>query len=77
MLLLYREAPLASIWEDSGNVAALDALRALTGQPESAEALFAELHHRADTRLDQAVLWLHKELSDPSEARATPMVAAG
>ena len=29
---LYREAPLASIWEGSGNVAALDALRALTLQ---------------------------------------------
>ena len=40
---LYREAPLASIWEGSGNVAALDALRALTRQPESAEAFFAEL----------------------------------
>ncbi|HTS14124.1 MAG TPA: acyl-CoA dehydrogenase family protein, partial [Candidatus Sulfotelmatobacter sp.] len=30
---LYREAPLNSIWEGSGNVAALDALRALTRQP--------------------------------------------
>src|SRR5207237_1149831 len=40
---LYREAPLASIWEGSGNVAALDALRALTRQPGSAEAFFAEL----------------------------------
>ena len=38
---LYREAPLQSIWEGSGNVAALDALRALTRQPETAEALFA------------------------------------
>src|SRR6202000_3439234 len=35
---LYREAPLQSIWEGSGNVAALDALRALTRQPESATA---------------------------------------
>ena len=34
---LYREAPLSSIWEGSGNVAALDALRALTRQPETAE----------------------------------------
>src|SRR5260370_1306131 len=32
---LYRQAPLASIREGSGNVAALDALRALTRQPES------------------------------------------
>jgi len=29
---LYREAPLQSVWEGSGNVAALDALRALTRQ---------------------------------------------
>jgi putative acyl-CoA dehydrogenase len=69
---LYREAPLASIWEGSGNVAALDALRALTRQPESAEAFFAELDLAAgaDSRLDQAVGRLRKELSDPSEARA-------
>ena len=46
-----------SIWEGSGNVAALDALRALTRQPESAEAFFAELDQAAgaDRRLDQAV----------------------
>ncbi len=69
---LYREAPLASIWEGSGNVAALDALRALTRQPESAEAFFAELDLAAgaDSRLDQAVGRLRTELSDPSEARA-------
>ena len=50
---LYREAPLQSIWEGSGNVAALDALRALTRQPESAEAFFAELDQArgADPRL--------------------------
>jgi putative acyl-CoA dehydrogenase len=69
---LYREAPLQSIWEGSGNVAALDALRALIRQPESAEAFFAELDLAAgaDTRLDQAIGRLRKELSDPSEARA-------
>src|SRR5580658_10514565 len=69
---LYREAPLASIWEGSGNVAALDALRALTRQPETAEAFFAELDQAAgaDRRLDLAVGRLRKELSDPSEARA-------
>src|SRR6202000_1250810 len=36
---LYREAPLQSIWEGSGNVAALDALRALTSQPSVAPRL--------------------------------------
>ncbi len=75
---LYREAPLASIWEGSGNVAALDTLRALTRQPESAEALFAELDEAAgaDSRLDQAVVRLRKELADPSEARARHLAEA-
>jgi putative acyl-CoA dehydrogenase len=75
---LYREAPLASIWEGSGNVAALDALRALTRQPETAEAFFAELDLAAgaDTRLDQAVTRLRKEVGDPSEARARQLAEA-
>src|SRR5438105_4783102 len=74
----YPEAPLASIWEGSGNVAALDALRALTRQPESAEAFFAELDLAAgaDSRLDQAVARLRKEVSDPSEARARHLAEA-
>jgi len=75
---LYREAPLASIWEGSGNVAALDALRALTRQPASAEAFFAELDRAAgaDSRLDQAVVRLRKEIGDPSEARARHLAEA-
>jgi putative acyl-CoA dehydrogenase len=69
---LYREAPLVSIWEGSGNVAALDALRALTRQPESAEAFFAELDLAAgaDRRLDEAITRLRKEAADPSESGA-------
>ena len=68
---------LQSIWEGSGNVAALDALRA-TRQPESAEAFFAELDQAAgaDRRLDQGAGLLHKELSDPSEARARHLAEA-
>ena len=75
---LYREAPLASIWEGSGNVAALDAIRALTRQPETAEAFFAELDLAAgaDSRLDQAVVRLRKELADPSETRARHLAEA-
>ncbi len=51
---LYREAPLASIWEGSGNVMALDVLRALARSPEALEAFFAEvdLAAGADARLD-------------------------
>ena len=75
---LYREAPLASIWEGSGNVAALDALRALTRQPETAEAFFAEVGQAAgaDRRLDQAAARLRKELADPAEARARQLAEA-
>jgi putative acyl-CoA dehydrogenase len=40
---LYREAPVNSIWEGSGNVMCLDVLRALGREPEAAQALFDEL----------------------------------
>lgn len=40
---LYREIPLASIWEGSGNVMCLDVLRALAREPETGPALLAEL----------------------------------
>ena len=54
---LYRDSPLNSIWEGSGNVTALDLLRALRRQPAAAEALAAELGLAAgaDRRLDEAI----------------------
>jgi putative acyl-CoA dehydrogenase len=54
---LYREAPLYSIWEGSGNVMCLDVLRALTKDPATFEALLAELQSSADsdTRLKSYV----------------------
>jgi putative acyl-CoA dehydrogenase len=63
---LYREAPLMSIWEGSGNVAALDALRAMAKQPDTVEAFCTELDRSAgaDHRLDDAIARLRKELSD-------------
>ncbi len=63
---LYREAPLMSIWEGSGNVAALDALRAMGRQPESVAAFFEEVELAAggDARLDDAVDRVRKELTD-------------
>ncbi|MGW1668423.1 acyl-CoA dehydrogenase family protein [Streptomyces sp. NPDC002324] len=69
----YREAPLLSIWEGSGNVNALDVLRALTREPDTAEALFAELApaRGADARLDAAAARLKDAVreADPSGAR--------
>jgi putative acyl-CoA dehydrogenase len=63
---LYREAPLVSIWEGSGNVAALDALRAMARHPATVEALLAELDAAAgaDRRLDAATAALRKQLGD-------------
>ncbi len=63
---LYREAPLMSVWEGSGNVAALDALRAMVRQPDTVEAFFGELElaRGADSRLDDAIARVGKELAD-------------
>ena len=62
---LYREAPLYSIWEGSGNVMCLDVLRALTKDPTTVEALLAELQSTAgaDKRLDAYVEGLKARLS--------------
>jgi putative acyl-CoA dehydrogenase len=54
----YREQPVMAIWEGSGNVIALDVLRALARDTDSAEALRAEL---ARTRGENAVLDAHVE----------------
>ena len=66
---LYRESPLNSIWEGSGNVIALDALRAVAKSPASLEAFFAEvdLASGADARLDAYVGSVRKELTDDAE----------
>ncbi|MFN3646740.1 MAG: acyl-CoA dehydrogenase family protein [Gemmobacter sp.] len=57
MPLLYREAPLNGIWEGSGNVIALDILRALARDPAAGAGLVAELQAAtgADRRYDAAL----------------------
>ncbi|MGV0626429.1 acyl-CoA dehydrogenase family protein [Mycolicibacter minnesotensis] len=62
---LYREAPLMGIWEGSGNVSALDTLRALATQPASVEVLFDELAGAAgqDRRLGAHVQGLKAQLA--------------
>jgi putative acyl-CoA dehydrogenase len=74
---LYREAPLNSIWEGSGNVTALDVLRALRRSPESADVLGAELDLAAggDKRLDEATAELRRMLAGlagPAESAPGP-----
>ena len=49
---LYRQAPLNSIWEGSGNVQCLDVLRALNKEPETQQALFSELQKAAGKNAD-------------------------
>ena len=63
---LYREAPLMGIWEGSGNVSALDTLRAMATRPECVAVLFDELGTTAgqDARLDVHVATLRAELED-------------
>ena len=63
---LYREAPLMGIWEGSGNVSALDTLRAMATRPESVEVLFDELAGPAaqDNRLAAHVERLKAQLGD-------------
>jgi putative acyl-CoA dehydrogenase len=54
---LYREAPLNSIWEGSGNIMCLDVQRAAQREPAAVEALFDELGRcrGGDARLDRHV----------------------
>jgi putative acyl-CoA dehydrogenase len=75
---LYREAPLASIWEGSGNVMSLDVLRALTRSPRALEVFLDEVRQAqgADARLDARVGELEGQFADPStlETRARRVV---
>jgi putative acyl-CoA dehydrogenase len=72
---LYREAPLISIWEGSGNVAALDVLRAMASG--GSEAFMAEVDAAAgaDRRLDEAVARLRASFAaGPDQAGARRLV---
>jgi putative acyl-CoA dehydrogenase len=72
---LYREAPVNSIWEGSGNVVCLDLLRALERTPRAAEVLRQELADAGDPRLKAFSERLQQRLrasdrNDESQARA-------
>jgi putative acyl-CoA dehydrogenase len=75
---LYREAPLASIWEGSGNVMSLDVLRALTRSPRALEVFVHELREAqgADARLDARIQELEGQFAEPTtlETRARRVV---
>ena len=79
MPLLFRESPLNSIWEGSGNVNALDVLRALSREPESLEAWLTEVGavRGEDARLDTAVNEVLTELADLSDVELRARRIAG
>jgi putative acyl-CoA dehydrogenase len=79
MPLLFRESPLNSIWEGSGNVNALDVLRALAREPESLDAWITEVATvRGENRhLDASVDDVLTELADLSDVELRARRIAG
>ncbi len=75
---LYREAPLNSIWEGSGNIQCLDVLRAMSREKSSLDAFFSELKlaKGGNKLLDTAISDLHGEFGQLAgiEARARRVV---
>ena len=63
---LYREAPVNSIWEGSGNVICLDVLRAMEREPDSLAVFLTEVEtaRGGDARLDAAIDGLKETLAD-------------
>ena len=77
--LLYREAPLNSVWEGSGNVNALDVLRALSREPEVLDAWLTEVGEArgGDERLDHAIDDTLRLLGDAATAEGAARRLAG
>src|SRR6185295_11897790 len=69
MARLYREAPLNSIWEGSGNIQCLDVLRSLEKSPEGYAALRNEIDAASgdDPRLDRFAARLYREIARGEE----------
>jgi putative acyl-CoA dehydrogenase len=79
MPLLFRESPLNSIWEGSGNVNALDVLRALSREPEALNAWLVEVGRARgeDERLDRAIEGVLEQLADTSDLELRARRLAG
>jgi putative acyl-CoA dehydrogenase len=81
MARLLRESPLNGIWEGSGTVTALDAVRALQRTPGSGDALLDEVRKAGgvSAAFDEALSTLEHALSagvDPARARTISSLAA-
>jgi putative acyl-CoA dehydrogenase len=79
MPLLYREAPLNSVWEGSGNVNALDVLRALSREPEVLDAWLDEVGRARgeDPRFDRALESCLAMLADTASLEGSARRLAG
>lgn len=69
---LYREAPVNSIWEGSGNVMCLDVLRALQREAASLPTVLSELEaaRGGNAALDAEIRQLKNDLTDPDDLEA-------
>jgi putative acyl-CoA dehydrogenase len=76
---LYRESPINSLWEGSGNVMCLDVLRAATREPATLDALLAEIQlaHAADRRFDDFLARAKGWLAEGDRERGARRIAAG
>jgi putative acyl-CoA dehydrogenase len=65
---IYRQSPLNSIWEGSGNVICLDVLRAMTREPDSVSAFLGEIEaaRGAHAALDRKIDDVKAQLAHPS-----------
>jgi len=72
MARIYREMPLNSIWEGSGNIMCLDVLRAAARGAGAFAAYFAELEaaRGADPRLERFVADLQRRLAAAGDSEA-------
>jgi putative acyl-CoA dehydrogenase len=72
---LYREAPLNSIWEGSGNVIVLDALRTMKKEPESLERLMAEIRLGSEPGIERVVSGIGAEVAERDGRRVIERLA--
>ena len=83
MARFYREAPLNSIWEGSGNVACLDVLRSIQRTPDCVDVLLDEIRagSSGDSRLTKFAEILQREISvadaQSNARRVVEMAALG
>jgi putative acyl-CoA dehydrogenase len=72
---LYREAPVNSIWEGSGNVIVLDASRTIKKEPEALERLMAEIRLARDPRVEKVLSGIDAEVAESEGRRVIERLA--